>query len=369
MIVTALDLRNFRSYERLQLSLGAGLVILTGPNGVGKTNCLESIAFGLTGTSPRTAAELRCIRTGSSFSRIQVTCQSSTTVTHTVVMEPPSGKRLTINDATAVSAASMTDTTPVVTFLPERLLVIRGAPARRRELLDRFIHRMNPSAHQILAQYAKVLQNRNTLLRRARAGADVTDAILPWTQQLAALGRDYRVFRDAAITALTPRFTARFEELTGMGGGEITATRRGAEDTHQALADAWPDDIRRGSTTTGPHRDDIQLLQAHRDLRSHGSTGEQRAALLAWSLATADLLQEQAGTSPILLLDEPYAELDQSRRRRLTAALQSFDQAILTTTEAPDHVQSLPDLQLFTVRSGAVEPWKTTSPHPQTPLN
>jgi DNA replication and repair protein RecF len=156
--------------------------------------------------------------------------------------------------------------------------------------VDQLTSRLVPSFTSTLRSYTAALQQRNTLLRRAKAGAEVRDRIGPWDEQLAEHGSELRRLRRIVLERLRTPFAARLAELTDLPGGTFELAPRGSDDVAAELAASWALDVRRGSTTIGPHLDDILPQQAGRDLRSLGSRGEQRAALLAFTFAARDLV-------------------------------------------------------------------------------
>ena len=364
--ISTLSLRAFRTYARLELELQPGLTAFCGPNGIGKTNLVEALAMSCAGASPRTSSEFRVIREGSTFARIVAGVEIADRPHQRVVrVEAGAGKRLEIDGSVVRGVDEFASSLPAVTFLPERLLVVRGAPSRRRALLDRCVMRMLPRATADFRQYAAAMAQRNNLLRRAKGGAEVRTQIQPWSEQMVEAGTAMREHRRVALAQLGPRFTARFAELTEFDDGALDLEQRGGDDINEALSESWSHDVRRGTTTVGPHLDDLTYRQGARDLRTHGSTGEQRAALLAWSLADADSVTAITGTAPLLVFDEPYAELDQHRRRLLTAALLELPQVFVTTTEPPQHLvdrRGAAPIDLRRVSSGEVHAWTSSFP-------
>lgn len=364
----SVELRSFRSYERVEAELSPALTVLAGPNGVGKTNLLEAIAMLLLGQSPRTSADQRCIRDGSTFLRVAGRVRrGDSTTSRAVTVDHAAGRRLMEDGSPSRSLGEFAGRFPMVVFLPERLLVVRGAPARRRGTLDRFVTRTYPSTAPLLRDYGSALQQRNALLRRAKAGARISELIAPWDDRVAELGVAVRRERGQLMDRLSPSFTTRFEQLTGFDDGAITIVQRG-EDLPASLVEHRAAEIRRGSTLSGPHLDDVVLCQGARDLRLRGSTGEQRAALLAWALAEHDVLSTLTGTAPILLLDEPFAELDPSRRQRLAGTLAAAGQVLVTATEPPAELAAsvARSTDVRAVVSGGVLPWKTPISPPAT---
>lgn len=367
--LTRIELRDFRNHERLTLEPSQPFVVLVGPNGAGKTNLLEAASMACSGSSPRTSSELRCIRDGQPFARVSVdvSCDGRTS-SRAVVLDGARGKRLEVDGQVERSLEGFATAVPVATFLPERLLVVRGAPARRRQLLDRLVARVHPEGASIQNHYSRALTQRNNLLRRARVGAAVGEAIRPWTEAVVEWGSRIREARNTVLESLNPCFRERFSQLTGFTDGALEIELRGDPDIAAALASTASIEQRRGSTMVGPHLDELTYRQGGRNLRTHGSTGEQRAALLAWSLADADIVIDRTGLHPILLLDEPYAELDHDRRRKLTLALATAPFVMVTTTEAPRHLSD-PEIAgsvaVYRVSSGSVTACDT-NPTPPT---
>ncbi len=357
--IERLSLRQVRTYERLDLDLPSGTTVLVGPNGVGKTNLLEACAVVLSGASPRTSSELRLVREGEQVGRIAARVAIDDDVhERDVTLQLGKGKQLRVDSSPARSVDEFAARVPVVTFLPERLLVIRGAPQRRRALVDGLAARIVPGAARTQRDYTAALQQRNALLRRAKVGHDVTAQLAPWTEQLLQHGSDYRNQRDQLLALVAEPHATRFEQLTGLGAATFAAELRGTGDLAGDLEEAAAAERRRGSTLVGPHLDDVLPRVDGRDLRAFGSAGEQRAALLAFTFAARDVLAAHLGVEPVVLLDEPWSELDQDRRRRLTALLAPLEQVVVTSTEPPAHLGSVLDaVQVLSITSGQVQAW------------
>lgn len=364
--IQRLQLHAVRSYEDLRLDLPDGVVVLAGPNGVGKTNLLEACAVVLQGTSPRTSSELRLVRDGFDAARIAArVAVGDDEHDRDVVLRLGQGKQLRVDGSPVRSVDAYAAAVPVLTFLPERLLTIRGAPQRRRALLDQLAARLLPSAAATQRAYTAALQQRNALLRRAKGGAAISDQLAPWSEQLLEHGVLLRRDREQLLELLADPFAERFEQLTSLSDAAFTVELRGSGDLAADLADTAEHERRRGSTVVGPHLDDLLPRIAGRDVRAFGSAGEQRAALLAFTLAARDLVAHRTGTAPVVLLDEPWSELDADRRRRLTQQLTQLGQVVVTTTEPPAHLAAAaPDSTVFAVSSGVVTPWPTTTHTP-----
>lgn len=340
--LTRLDLVDVRTFAQLGLDLPGGITVLVGPNGVGKTNLLEAAATVLAGASPRTSSELRLIREGAGSCSIRGRVELDGIVHEREVrFVAGRGKQLRHDGSSVQGVAQFSERTPSQVFLPERLLVIRGAPARRRALVDGLMTQLLPGSGATLVSYTKALQQRNALLRQGRAGRDVRRQLEPWTEQVVQHASQLRASRRELLAQLQGPFAQELEALTTLQGGSFELEARGPDALADALAEQLPIDLRRGSTTIGPHLDDLLPRHAGRDLRAFGSTGEQRASLLAFTLAASRLVARERGIEPVLLLDEPWSELDADRRRRLSDRLGDLAQVITTTTEAPGHLAEL----------------------------
>jgi DNA replication and repair protein RecF len=350
VIVDTVSLRNIRSYSRLDLELGPGLVLVVGANGAGKTNLLESLHVGTQGFSPRTRADSQLVRFGERAGRIALRGRrAETNVELEVTIEVGEGKKAKVNGAALRAAEQLRSEVATLVFTPDRLAVVKGGPAVRRAYFDRALGRLAPARASLSVEYAAVVAQRNAALRRIAAGYSSRDAIAPWTEQVATLGARLVESRTEAVALLAPGFAERADEL-GLPAARLTYE---GEPPTVSLLDARLDrDLERGATGLGPHLDDILLTSGTRDLRSFGSQGEQRLTVLALLLAEAELIAERRGFAPLLLLDDVLSELDPNRRRVLAERVLGTGQTLITATQA----SSLPvePGQLLEVSPGSV---------------
>jgi DNA replication and repair protein RecF len=234
-------------------------------------------------------------------------------------------------------------------FTPDRLGVVKGPPAARRAYFDRVLGRFAPTRAPLPAEYGAAVAQRNAALRRVSAGVSGRDAIEPWSESVAALGAELVAARLETLALLEPSFALRADEL---GVGDVSLRYEGEPPTPEGLAAALERDLERGATSLGPHLDDVVIAAGGRDLRSFGSQGEQRLALLGLLLAEADTIADRTGVPPLLLLDDVLSELDPERRRILAARVRSAGQALVTATDAA-MLPAAPD-QLLEVSLGSV---------------
>jgi DNA replication and repair protein RecF len=259
------------------------------------------------------------------------------------------GKRARLNGAPLRAAEQLRSLVSTLVFTPDRLGVVKGPPAARRAYFDRVLGRLAPARASLPAEYGAAVAQRNAALRRASAGVSGRDAIEPWSERVSTLGSELVAARLDALAQLESPFAARGAEL---GLDRVALRYEGEPPSLEALAAALPRDLERGATSVGPHLDDVVLVADDRDVRSYGSQGEQRLALLALLLAEAETIVDRTGVPPLLLLDDVLSELDPSRRRTLAARVRSVGQALVTATDAA-MLPAAPD-QLLEVAPGTV---------------
>jgi DNA replication and repair protein RecF len=308
-------------------------VLAVGPNGAGKTNLLESLHVAAQGFSPRTRSDAQLIRFGAEGARVTVDGQhGGSPVAIEVTLRIGEAKRARLNGAPLRAAEELRSRLPVLVFTPDRLAVVKGGPAVRRAYFHRDLGRLFPSRAAEPLEYAAALAQRNAGLRRLAMGQSTEEALEPWTERVAELGAALVAVRREVVELLAPTFAEVATELR-LGEGELRYD--GEPPTASQLEQRLRQDLLRGSTGIGPHLHDVALGAGGRDLRSFGSQGEQRLAVLSLLLAEADLLAQRGDAGPLLLLDDVLSELDPDRRAILTERLRSAGgQSFLTATTA-----------------------------------
>jgi DNA replication and repair protein RecF len=308
-------------------------VLAVGPNGAGKTNLLESLHLAAQGFSPRTRSDAQLIRFGAEGARIAAGGRhGSSPVAVELTLRLREAKRARLNGAPLRAAEELRSRLPTLVFTPDRLAVVKAGPAVRRAYFDRSLGRILPTRAAVATEYASALAQRNGALRRLAAGYSSAAALEPWTERVAELGAELVAARQSLVAELGPAFASISEELR-LGEGELGY--EGEPPTREELEARIEQDLARGSTGSGPHLHDVAIKAGGRDLRSFGSQGEQRLAVLALLLAEADLLTARGEPAPLLLLDDVLSELDPARREILAGRLRAAGgQALLTATTA-----------------------------------
>lgn len=324
-------------------------MLVTGPNGAGKTNLLEAVHLATQGFSFRTRHDAQLVRRGADAGLSRVTgSRGRVPVDAEVALSLQAPKRIRLNGAT-LSSDELRSRVHALVFTPDRLAVVKGGPAARRAYFDRSLARVLPARADVPTAYAAALGQRNAALRRIAAGLSDIAALEPWTERVVELGAELVEARSRVLAMLAAPFAARAEEL----GLPAASLGYAAEPpAHEMLEERLSRDLERGATGLGPHLDEIQVLSAERDLRTFGSQGEQRLAVLSLLLAEAEVLLDQNGVPPLLLLDDALSELDGDRRRILSSRLGTGGQTLVTATGA--EALPLAPAQLLVVSPGEV---------------
>jgi DNA replication and repair protein RecF len=343
MLVTGVEMRDFRTYARATALLGSGLTVVHGSNGAGKSNLLEALYFGCTGRSPRTRNDRELIAFGEKATRVTVSLlddgqEHELTVGYSAAAGGESAVKRMWCDGAPVERLLDVPLRPLISvFLPERLELLKGAPTVRRAHLDQVVAALWPARSGIRREYAQVLAQRNALLARIRSGRASDAALATWDRELAVKGLALMALRAEAIELLADPFTRR-GELLGLSGRATLEYRPRSKvtDVEEFVAELQArlqTDLERGFSGHGPHRDELAILRGGRELRVYGSQGEQRLALLGLLLAERGLLAEERGRTPLMLLDDVMSELDSIRRQQLAEELSAGGQSVIATTD------------------------------------
>ncbi|WP_432032515.1 DNA replication/repair protein RecF [Streptomyces antibioticus] len=383
MHVTHLSLADFRSYTRVEVPLDPGVTAFVGPNGQGKTNLVEAVGYLATLGSHRVASDAPLVRMGAerAIVRAQVR-QGERQQLVELELNPGRANRARINRSSQVRPRDVLGIVRTVLFAPEDLALVKGDPGERRRFLDELITARSPRMAGVRSDYERVLKQRNTLLKSAAlarrhggrrgapparadssVGADLSTLDV-WDQHLARVGAELLAQRLDLVAAIQPLADKAYEQLAPGGGPLALEYRPSApgeahtrEDLYAqlmaALAEVRKQEIERGVTLVGPHRDDLVLKLGQLPAKGYASHGESWSYALALRLASYDLLRAE-GNEPVLVLDDVFAELDARRRERL-AELVAPGEQVLVTAAVDDDVPDLLAGARYTVADGTVE--------------
>lgn len=344
MIVAHLELRDYRNYHSASLPLEPGVTVVIGPNGQGKTNLVEAIGVLAAGSSHRVSGDQALVRAGQeqAIVRARLT-HGERVVTIEAELNRSGSNRLQVNGQ-AVRSREARRYLDSVLFAPEDLVIVRGEPSGRRRFLDELLAMRQPRMTGVLGDYERVLRQRNTLLKSARAsrvGEAALSTLDVWDERLAALGADIVAARSALVEELDPHVTQAYQAIAGAAhevrlSMETTAGAT-SEEFLQALRARRSDELDRAMTLVGPHRDDLQIELNSMPARTTASHGESWSTALALKLASAQLLRETGPAGdPVLVLDDVFAELDTGRRARLVDAVRGYEQVLVTAAVEED---------------------------------
>ncbi|RII11232.1 DNA replication and repair protein RecF [Streptomyces sp. YIM 130001] len=382
MHVTHLSLADFRSYARAEVPLGPGVTAFVGPNGQGKTNLVEAVGYLATLGSHRVSSDAPLVRMGAERAIVRAAVQQGER--HQLVeleLNPGRANRARINRSSQVKPRDVLGIVRTVLFAPEDLALVKGDPGERRRFLDELVTARSPRMAGVRSDYERVLKQRNTLLKsaamaRRHGGRSMDMSTLDvWDQHLARAGAELLAQRLNLIEALQPLTDKAYEQLAPGGGPVALAYRSSAPGTGHtreelyeqllaALADARKQEIERGVTLAGPHRDDLTLKLGELPAKGYASHGESWSYALALRLASYDLLRSEGAEQaphedghrigePILVLDDVFAELDSRRRERL-AELVAPGEQVLVTAAVDDDIPGVLRGTRFTVSGGEV---------------
>ena len=361
MQLSALRLKNFRCYQNVTLTPPEGITVIAGENGTGKTNLLEAVHLCCLGRSHRTSADADMIKNGEETAAAQLTVQKRDgrhDVGVRLFMSQRRRKLCYVNGKTASRIGDLMGHATCVMFSPEDLGLIREGPGVRRRYMDMLLSQLQPAYFFALTQYNAALKQRNALLKEQH-GPQPDSQLDVWDEQLALAAEPLVRLRAQAAEKIGVRARLHYSAISGRDNEALTVRYRTQldrgdprEQLLELLRARRADDLRRLATTVGPHRDDLTLLLSQMELQAYGSQGQARTAALALKLAAFDLLNEEQGEPPLLLLDDVLSELDPLRRRRLIERVRGA-QALLTCTDVTDLNGADPNCVL-TVENGVI---------------
>ncbi|PZD96634.1 DNA replication/repair protein RecF [Paenibacillus sambharensis] len=367
MFLKSIELQHYRNYERVELQTDSQVNIFIGPNAQGKTNLLEAIFVLALSKSHRTSKDKELIGWQSDTARIIGEAERKYGTVKLELAFSGQGKKAKINGLEQRKLSDFVGTLNVVMFAPEDLEIVKGTPGIRRRFLDMEIGQVQPGYLHTLQQYAKVLVQRNNYLKSAYPGGAQQAMLDIWNAQLVEYGvkiikkRQNFIKRlqkwaetiHAGITAGTEQLEVQYKPSFEAAASEDESVL--FEQFMIKLSQVKEQELRRGMTLAGPHRDDLAFYINGKEAQTFGSQGQQRTTALSLKLAEIELIREEIGEYPVLLLDDVLSELDRNRQTQLIETFQSKVQTFITTTglESVD-IAKLQDASLYHVKEGSV---------------
>jgi DNA replication and repair protein RecF len=359
LFVSAVSLTDFRSWPQLDLELAPGPTALIGSNGQGKTNIVEALLYVSTLESHRVATDAPLVRQGAERAIVRARIErDDRTALVELEINPGKANRARINRGAVPRAREVLGMLRTVLFAPEDLSLVRGDPSERRRFLDDLLVLRSPRFAGVRSDYDRVLKQRNALLKTAflarRSGGGDMRTLDVWDSHLAQSGAELLAARLALIDDLKPLADVAYREVSkGQGdlalaykcslGDALPQSLPEAQDREvlsavllSELARVRPQEVERGVSLVGPHRDDLVLSLGSLPVKGYASHGESWSVALALRLASYELLKDDGG-EPVLVLDDVFAELDTGRRERLATLVQGAEQ-VLVTAAVPDDV-------------------------------
>ncbi|MDD7739039.1 MAG: DNA replication/repair protein RecF [Fusicatenibacter sp.] len=357
MYIKSLELKNYRNYEQLCINIDSGINIFYGDNAQGKTNILEALYLCSTTKSHRGSKDREVIQFEREESHIRMTVYKQG-VTHRIDMHLKKNrpKGIAIDGIPIRKASELFGIVNIVFFSPEDLNIIKNGPSERRRFLDGEICQLSRMYMMELANYNKVVAQRNKLLKEISFSGKMADTLDIWDIQMERYGKSIISRREEFIRQLNQILRGIHQNLTG-GKEEIELIYEPnvrEEDFASELSKGRERDLRFGQSGVGPHRDDFCVKVNGIDIRKFGSQGQQRTAALSCKLAEIQLVQEEIHDTPVLLLDDVLSELDSSRQNYLLQSIHNI-QTLITCTGLDEFVENQFEVnKVFRVAEGTV---------------
>lgn len=334
---TELSVLHYRSFDDRKIELDPGITVLVGRNAVGKTNLVEALQLLTAGASFRRPAASELLREGEGSGRIRLTLEGEGRLIE-MGLDFSEGKRSFTRNGKKTRAAGIRGVLPSVLFCPDHLDMVKRSASRRREALDSFGVQLNENYAKLLAAYERTVEQRNNLLRDGYAPG----LLEVWDESLATTGAQLLLHRTALLERIREHFIEVYRAIAPYeepdvryvpSFGEVADGREAiAAQFLDALAERREDELRRGCTLVGPHRDEVLFTIDGRSARDFGSQGQQRSIVLAWKIAEVQVTRDILGRYPLLLLDDVMSELDPARRDAIVGFIADEIQTVITTT-------------------------------------
>ena len=362
MFIKELKLKNFRNYKDLTIDFDERVNLITGQNAQGKTNLIESLYLSSMGRSFRTSHDGEMIRFGEESAYVKVNAQREYVDTKVeILLKNGVGKAIRKDGCSVRKTADLLDNIVIVIFSPEDLKIVKDEPEKRRRFIDRELSQIKPAYYDAYMHYRRALMERNSYLKNDKIEESMLDI---WDEGLIKYGALLMKYRSDFVDELSDisgnihfsitngkeRVVLKYDPDIDIAGDIGTQE----EFISRQLVASRENDIRRGSTTRGPHKDDISFIIDNINVRNYGSQGQQRTCALSLKLAELEIIRNETGESAILLLDDVMSELDEERREYLIRAL-TDNQIFITTTDIDDSLmRAYPEAKIIHVDNGTI---------------
>ena len=339
--------------------MAPGVNVFIGANGQGKTNLLEAVAMLALSASPRARREVELVGPIAAASRIEAEVESSgkrMELTIVLNVEGERARRAIEVDGARRRAVDLPGHFRVTLFWPDDLGLIKAGPEQRRRFLNQLLVQVEPGYARALSGLRRILEQRNSLLKRIAAGEEAEDVLEVWNAELVRTGSEVANARARAVRELAPE-AARCHSEIGAGERLEIEYLGPPEDMAAAVHNSLAEDLHRGATSIGPHRDDLRVMLDGHDARSYASQGQQRTAVVSLKLDEAELVTRRSGERPVLLLDDVLSELDIERRAALLRHVADRGQVVITSVDpGPFPPDLIAAATVWSVQAGQVQP-------------
>ncbi len=358
MIIQSIELNNFRNYTREKFEFDEGTNVLYGDNAQGKTNVLEAIFVGATTRSHKGSKDIDMIKKGEEEAHIRYFVKKKERLSKVEIhLRRGKSKGIAIDGMPIKSSKDLMGLSNVIFFSPEDLSIIKDGPDQRRRFMDLELCQLDKTYLYYLTQYKKVLKQRNALLKQIREKEASEDVLEIWDSQLVEYGKKLIEKRKNFVEEIGKIMSKKHRDLTG-GKENVEVYYKPScltSDMEEKLFVETSRDIYMGTTTVGPHRDDISFYIDAQEIKTYGSQGQKRTAALSLKMAEIEIVESITGERPILLLDDVLSELDRNRQNYLLESIRGI-QTIITCTGLEEIIKNGINInQTFEIIDGKIK--------------
>lgn len=337
MYIKKVKLENFRNYDNLEVEFKKDFNLIYGNNAQGKTNILEAIYLSAIGKSFQTNKDSEMIKIGKEKAKVEIEYETKDRE-EKITVEIADKKTFFINGIKQKKISDIIGKINIVLFYPDNIDIIKGGPAERRRFLDIMISQLKPNYIHILNKYLKTLDQRNAYLKQIKFDNKSKDMLEIWDESLSQLSYQIYTYRSEYIKKIKEKIKVIHNKITNCGQQDekieisFISSGKSQKDFYENLLRNRENDIRKGYTSTGSHRDDFDIYINDKKVNVYGSQGQQRTSVLSLKLTELNIIQDEIEEPPILLLDDFMSELDENRRNNLTNAIEN-NQVFITCTD------------------------------------